>query len=69
MDFVEIVDQAVNMLGPDLETLTDIFVQLGDEHHEEYGIKPTVYPILESALLEQLEEMLGPEVFTRHTKA
>ena len=69
MNFVEIVDQAVNMLGRYLNTRTGIVVELGDTHAEEYGIKPTFYPILKIALLEQLEEMLGVEVFTRDTKA
>jgi len=66
--FVEVIDQAVQMLGPDLELLTDFFVDLGDKHSKEYGIKPKFYPILGRVLMEQLEEMLGHNVFTVHTK-
>lgn len=66
--FVKVIDQAVEMLGPDLELLTEFFVDLGGKHSKEYGIKPAFYPILGSVLMEQLEEMLGPKVFTVQTK-
>jgi len=67
-NFVQVIDQAVDMLGPDLDMLTDIFVELGDKHHKEYNLKPRYYPILGRVLLDQLEEMLGPSVFTDHTR-
>ena len=66
--FVEILDKAIGMLGPDLEMLTEILIELGETHRTKYGVKPEYFPVLGGALLPILEKMLGPEVFTEHTK-
>ena len=39
------------MLGPDLETMTEVFVELGDKYYKEYDIDPKLYPIVGRALL------------------
>ena len=69
-NFVNFVDQIVDMLGPDLDTLTEIFADLGEKHNlTQYNLDPKFYPILGRALLGQLDDMLGPEVFTIHIRA
>jgi len=69
-NFVQFVDQAVDMLGPDLETLTQLFVDLGDKHHlTQYNLPSKFYPVLGRALLGQLEDMLGPKTFTIQTRS
>ena len=69
-NFITFVDQAIDMLGPaDLESLTDSFVELGNKNHlNQYNLPSKLYPVLGSALLGQLDEMLGPEVFTIKTR-
>jgi len=68
-NYVALIDQAVDTLGPDLETLTQVLLELGDLHHQEYGIQPQWYPVLGRALLQSLEEILGQDVFTSNIKA
>ena len=68
-NYVALIDQAVDTLGPDLETLTQVLLELGDLHHQEYGIKPQWYPVLGRALLQSLEEILGKENFAPNIKA
>lgn len=69
-NFVTFVDQAVDMLGPaDLESLTDSFVELGTKNHlTQYNLPSKLYPVMGSALLGQLDEMLGPKDFTIKTR-
>lgn len=68
-NFIEIVDQAVDMLGPDLEVLAEVLIELGEKYHNEYGMRSEYYPVLGRALIDQLEEMMGPEQFGIHTKS
>jgi hypothetical protein len=68
-NFIEIVDQAVDMLGPDLEVLVKVLIDLGEKYHNEYGMRPEYYSVLGRSLIDQLEEMLGPDVFSVHTKS
>jgi len=65
---VEMVDQAVEMLGPDLETVAEVLIEMGERHKIEYGIQPMYYPLLGTALLDQLEDELGPKLFTISTR-
>ena len=69
-NLIEIVDQAVDMLGPDLQVLAEVLIELGEKYRKEYGMKEEHYPALGRALLDQLEEMLGPQGwFGIHTKS
>lgn len=68
-NFVEIVDQAVDMLGPDLEVLANVLIDLGEKYHNDYGMQPEYYSVLGRALIDQLEEMLGHDAFGLHTKS
>jgi len=68
-NFIEVVDQAVDMLGPDLEVLAEVLMDLGKKYHLEYGMRPEYYSVLGRALIDQLEEILGPKDFPIHTKS
>mmetsp|Transcript_19536 Transcript_19536/g.54502 ORF Transcript_19536/g.54502 Transcript_19536/m.54502 type:complete len:172 (-) Transcript_19536:320-835(-) len=65
--FVGILDSAIDMLGPDLEMLTEIFLELGQTHRTRYKVKPEYFAVLGEALIETLRDILGPGVFDRHT--
>jgi hemoglobin-like flavoprotein len=66
--FVGILDTAVDMLGPNLEMLTEILLELGDEHKNKHGVKKEWFPIMGVALLECMADMLGPKKFSAETK-
>jgi len=55
---LEMFHAALNMLGPDIELLTEIMKELGTNHIR-YGVKPEMFPAMGEALIEMLEEMLG----------
>jgi len=51
------IDAALNMLGPDTETLTEILTELG-ERHVRYGVVPAMYPAMGRCLVDTLEEVM-----------
>ena len=55
---IEMIDTALQMLGPDIELLTEIMLELGTKHIR-YGVKPAMFPIMGECLIETLEETLG----------
>mmetsp|Transcript_7010 Transcript_7010/g.19031 ORF Transcript_7010/g.19031 Transcript_7010/m.19031 type:complete len:158 (+) Transcript_7010:364-837(+) len=65
--FIQMLDQAISLLGPDIETLTEILIDLG-ESHVRYGVKPHMYGPMGEALIETLGDMLGDQ-FTDEIKA
>lgn len=52
------VDAALNMLGPDLELLTEIMLDLGAKHSR-YGVRPQMFPIMGICLIETVDELCG----------
>ena len=62
--FVEMLDMAIDMLGPDMdlveEQLTDIGIM-----HTGVGVMPHHYPLMGSSLIDTLAAELGPEIFTQ----
>jgi len=48
------------MLGPDIELLTEILIELG-EKHVRYGVKPEMFPVMGDALVHTLNECLGDD--------
>ena len=41
--FIQMIDKALGMLGPDIELLTEILMELGVKHVA-YGVKPEYFP-------------------------
>jgi hemoglobin-like flavoprotein len=58
--FVSMIDTTVNMLGPDIEMLTEIMLELGAKHVR-YGVTPQMFPIMGQCLLQTIEECLTME--------
>jgi hemoglobin-like flavoprotein len=54
---IQMIDTALNMLGPDIELLTEIMHELGLKHVR-YGVKPEMFPIMGDALVHTLETTL-----------
>jgi hemoglobin-like flavoprotein len=55
---IQMIDTALNMLGPDIELLTEIMLELGTKHVR-YGVKPEMFPIMGECLIATLDETLG----------
>jgi methyl-accepting chemotaxis protein len=64
---IQMIDTALNMLGPDIELLTEIMTELGVKHVR-YGVKPEMFPIMGDALIHTLEETLKADDFTEPIK-
>ena len=61
------INMALNMLGPDIETLTEIMTDLGAKHIR-YGVKAHMFPIMGRCLIATLEECLPNGHFTPSVK-
>lgn len=59
---IQMLDRALNMLGPDSELLGDILSDLGKKHAR-LGVQERFFPFMGEALLATLEQCLG-EAFT-----
>jgi nitric oxide dioxygenase len=60
---IQMLDTALNMLGPDIEMLTEIMAELGQKHVR-YGVKADMFPIMGECLVETLRETLKKGVFS-----
>ena len=56
--FVKMIDRSIALLGPDIELLTEILLDLGVKHNR-FGVKPSHYPPMGKALLATIQELLG----------
>ena len=65
---IQMLDTALNMLGPDIELLTEIMLELGAKHVR-YGVKPEYFPVMGEALIATLEETLDTEVTVQFKQA
>jgi hemoglobin-like flavoprotein len=66
--FVQLLDRALDMLGPADDVLTDILEELGRDHAK-LGVKPTFFPALGMALIQVLEEELPVDDFNEKVKS
>lgn len=57
---IHMFDAALNMLGPDTETLKEILNELG-KRHVGYGVSPHFYPFMGQAVVYALSETLVKE--------
>lgn len=64
---IQMIGNAINMLGPDIEMLTEIMQDLGCRHVR-YGVKPEMFPIMGQCLIATLEESLPRGQFTAAMK-
>ena len=55
---IQMLDTALNMLGPDIELLTEILLDLGAKH-QRYGVKPEMFAVMGDSLVHMLERVLG----------
>jgi hemoglobin-like flavoprotein len=60
---IQMIDTALNMLGPDIELLTEILLELGEKHIK-YGVKPEMFPIMGDCLAGTLLDTLGEDEMT-----
>lgn len=58
--FIEMINKALEMLGPDIELLTEILLDLGAKHVG-YGVKPEYFPSMGRALIHAIKESLDDE--------
>eukprot|EP00529_Nitzschia_sp_RCC80_P036186 CAMPEP_0113482334 /NCGR_PEP_ID=MMETSP0014_2-20120614/22864_1 /TAXON_ID=2857 /ORGANISM="Nitzschia sp." /LENGTH=157 /DNA_ID=CAMNT_0000375845 /DNA_START=88 /DNA_END=561 /DNA_ORIENTATION=- /assembly_acc=CAM_ASM_000159 len=65
--FIQMIDKALGMLGPDIELLTEILLELGQKHVN-YGVKPEYFPSMGRALIFAIQEQLGEDQFTAEIK-
>lgn len=65
--FIQMIDKALGMLGPDIELLTEILLDLGQKHVS-YGVKPEYFPSMGRALIHSVQLQLGDKTFTEETK-
>ena len=66
--FIEMIDRALGMLGPDIELLTEILFDLGRKHVK-YGVKPEYFPSMGRALIETVGDNLSEDQFTEEIRA
>jgi hemoglobin-like flavoprotein len=65
---IQMLDTALNILGPDIELLTEMMIELGYKHVR-YGVTAEMFPIMGDALIETLQCLLSPELFTEQIKS
>jgi len=65
---IHMFDAALNMLGPDTETLLEILEELG-RRHIQYGVKAHYYPFMGQALVHALKETIGKAMTPEVTEA
>jgi hemoglobin-like flavoprotein len=56
--FIEMIDTALNMLGPDGETLREIMMELGTKHVR-YGVTAEMFLVMGRILIEMMQEFLA----------
>lgn len=64
-NMINMLDRALNMLGPDAELLAEILSDLGKKHAH-MGVQESYFPFMGEALMEMLHEILG-DSFTPET--
>lgn len=65
---IQMLDTALNMLGPDFELLVEIMVELGDKHRR-FGVQAEMFPVMKDSLILTLREKLSDSDFTEATEA
>lgn len=66
--FVQMIDRALALLGPEIELLTEIMLDLG-EKHVRYGVRAEFFPAMGTALIHAVTTVLGEQRFTEAIRA
>jgi len=66
--FIKTIDRAVGLLGPDIELLTEILLELGKKHGQ-YGVRPSHYVSAGQSLMNIMEDVLGDRFQPHHKNA
>jgi nitric oxide dioxygenase len=61
------IDKALGMLGPDIELLTKILLDLGAKHSS-HEVQPEYFPSMGRALLDGIKSVLGEDEYTEEVK-
>lgn len=61
---IQMLDKALNLLGPDAELLAEIMGELGKKHVQLGITDDTYYAVMGDALIQALRELLGKSAFT-----
>jgi hemoglobin-like flavoprotein len=67
---IQMIETSLNMLGPDIDMVTDIMTGLGPKHVK-YGVKLEMFPILGQCLIDTVAECLNeltPSSFTEEAR-
>jgi hemoglobin-like flavoprotein len=64
---IQMIDTALNMLGPDIELLTEMLEDLGKKHVT-YGVQPEMFPVMGTCLIATMEECLDEKEFSNTAK-
>lgn len=64
---ISMIDTTVNMIGPDIQMLTEIMLELGAKHVR-YGVTPEMFPLMGRALLQTIEECLVAETMNGNSR-
>ena len=54
--FIQMIDKALGMLGPDIELLTEILLDLGAKHVG-YGVRPEFFPSMGRSLIDAIQKV------------
>ncbi len=68
ISMIDMFDKAINMLGPDTETLNEVLHDLG-KRHIKYGILPHYFPFMGHAVVYALKESIGDTMTPEVTEA
>lgn len=60
---IQMLDTALNMLGPDAELVSEIMLELGQKHVR-YGVKSEMFPIMGDCLIATLKDVLENSVMS-----
>jgi methyl-accepting chemotaxis protein len=66
--FIQMIDRALGLLGPEFDMLTEILLELGAKHVR-FGVKPEYFPSMGRALIDSIALNLGEEKFTSEIKS
>jgi len=60
--YIEMFDMAIDMVGPDIDMLTEILEEMGEKHIR-YGVSPDMYPLMGVAISDAVSTILGENKF------